>query len=482
MFFFLAIRNIIKNKKDCSFVALPIAVITLLFFLGNSVTGKTDRNIRKAYIESLTGDVLLQKSGDVSMNLFGANTPVIDSYFAIPVLPAYDTVMEIVRAEAGIQGITSQVSGNAYLDLLGVREPALLCGIDASTYFSLFPGIIIREGSFLQAGEYGAMITEERAQRIQQTSGQRPQIGMPLLFTSGGAIGFKIREVPLVGIYRYKNPGQFMNEIVIIDPQTVRILNSIHVAGTSETGESSIPLTEGSIDDLFSEDFAVDNDGSDSGGFSADFLRNFLTEQRADTNILERGGDWNFIILRLKKGSSANAVISSLNKKIEPYNLTAVNWRTASGSSAILMLLIQVLINSGIFLVSVAGVIAIINILLISVFRRVREIGTLRAIGASDFYIRSLFYSENLLIALVGGFAGVFCGAILMRAINSRNLRISNELIASVLGGPVLQLEFMPHIAVLSFFVAVLLGLAATVYPVEFAVRIKPDAAIRRGL
>jgi len=480
MFLFLAIRNIIKNKKDCSFVALPIAVITLLFFLGNSVIGRTDRNIRRAYIESLTGDVVVQKSGDVTMNLFGANTPVVDSFFALPVFPAYDAVMEIIRAEEGIQGITSQVSGSAYMDLLCVREPALLCGVDASTYFSLFPGIIIREGNFLQAGEYGAMITEERAGRIEQMSGQRPQIGMPLLFTSGSAIGFKIREVPLVGIYSYKNPGQFMNEIVIIDPQTVRVLNSIQVAAAEETGKVPIRFADGHIDDIFSEDFSFDHE-TDEGEFSADFLRNFLTEQRTDTGILETGGDWNFIILRLKKGVSTNAFISSLNKKIAPYNLTAVNWRTASGGSAILMLLLQAMLNSGIFLVSVAGVIAIINILLISVFRRVREIGTLRAIGASDFYIRSLFYSENLLIALAGGFAGVLGGGILMQAINSRSFQISNNLIASVLGGSVLQLEFMPHIAVLSFFVAVLLGLAATVYPVEFAVRIEPEAAVRRG-
>ena len=391
MFFFLALRNIVKNKRNSLVIAVPIMVITFLFFIGNSVIGRADRNIRQAYIESLTGDVVLQKAGDVTMNLFGANTPVIDSFFTIPVLPAYDTAMEIVRAQAGVDLITSQVSGNAYMDLLDVREPVLLCGIDAATYFSLFPGIVLEEGRFLQAGEYGAMITAERAQKIEQRSGQRPHAGMPVLFTSGGAMGFKIREVPLVGIYSYKNPGQFMNEIVIIDPQTARVLKSIQVAG-AETGEGSLHLPAGNIDDIFGEAFAQDYEISEVE-FSADFLRNYLSELRTDMLNEGTGGDWNFIILRLQKGISANAFISSLNKKIEPYGLIAVNWRIASGTSAILILLVQALINSGIFLVSIAGVIAIINILLISVLRRVREIGTLRAIGASDVYIRSLFYS-----------------------------------------------------------------------------------------
>jgi ABC-type lipoprotein release transport system permease subunit len=233
MFFYLFFRNIIKNKKNNIIIILLIAIITFIFFIGNSVIGMIDRGIRQAYVESLTGDVVLEKTADITMNLFSANAPVISSFFNMPVLPAYDAVMEIITAESKVNGITSQVSGSAYLDFMNVREPVLLCGIDAGSYFSLFPGIILEEGRFLRDGEFGAMITEERAQRIEMYSGQRPYIGAPLLLTSGGAMGFKIREVPLVGIYKYKNPGQFMNEIIIIDPQTVRVLNSIQVAGSS---------------------------------------------------------------------------------------------------------------------------------------------------------------------------------------------------------------------------------------------------------
>jgi len=480
MFLFLALRNIIKNKNNSILIALPIVVITFLFFIGNSVIEKAETSLRHAFVESLTGDVVLQKTGDVTMNLFGANAPVIDTYFDIPVLPAYNAVMGIVSAETGIDGITSQVSGMAYMDMLDVRETVLLCGVDAATYFSLFPGIILEEGRLLLSGEYGAMITAERAQRIEERSGRRPGINMPLLFTSGSDIGFKIREIPLVGIFRYQNPGQFMDEIVIIDPQTVRVLNSIQVAGASETGGTSLNLPGASIDDLFNETFEYDYENGELE-FSADMLMGFLGESGTDRGTPETGGDWNFIILRLKKGISANAFISSLNKKLEPYGVTAVNWRIASGESSILMLLVQILINTGIFLVSAAGVIAMLNIVLISVFRRVREIGTLRAIGASDAYIRSLVYCENLVIALIAGFIGVFGGFLFIRWVNSLDIHIFNELIASMLNGSTLRLEFLPHMAIISFGIAVLLGLAASVYPVETAVRIEPEAAVRKG-
>ena len=483
MVFFLALRNVIRNKKNNIIIAFLVGIITFLFFIGNSVMGMMDRGIRQAYIESLTGDVVLERAGDVTMNLFGANTPVIDEYFTIPVLPAVDEIFNITAAQTGIAGITRQVSGKAYMDLLNVREPALLCGVDTESYFSLFPGIILAEGEFLRPGEYGAMITEERAKRIEMLGGERPTAGAPLLLTSGGTLGFKIREVPLKGIFRYKNPGQFMNEIVLADPQTVRALNSIQTAsGASvDAGEDAIRLLNADPDDIFAQAFESPGMNENETMFSPDILENYLRETVSDGPVHETGGDWNFILLRLKKGVSSNAFIQSLNNKMQPYGITAVNWRAAAGNSAILSLLVQVMYNSGLFLVCVAGLITVINLLLITVFRRAREIGTLRAIGAPDLFIRSLMFSENFIIAVIGGFAGLVGGLLFMFFVNRLRLNISNDLIVSILGGGVLRLEFLPQVAVVSFFMAVLFALAASVYPVEVTVRIEPVTAVRRG-
>ena len=480
MVFFLALRNITRNKKNSAVIALLIAVITFLFFIGNSVTGMINRSLRLAYIESLTGDVVVSKAGDITMNLFGANTPIIDEFFTIPVLPARDAVMEILSAQAGVAGITGQVSGRAVLDMMGIRDRVLLSGVDAATYFSLFPGIVLEEGRYLLPGEAGAMITLDRAQRLQSRTGEFPALGTPLLLTSGSDTVVRIREVPLVGIFRYQNPGRFMNEIVILDPQTVRALNAIQVAGHVEVGEDATQLLGLDFDDIFGGAFAS-GDGDAEEGFSADILRDFLSEPVVQAPVEETGGDWNFFIMRLERGRSAPAFIASLNRVLAPYGVMAVNWRIAAGMSAIMMLLVQALYNAGIFLVSIAGVITVINILLIAVFRRTKEIGTLRAIGASDRYIRSLILSENLLIAVFAGIGGVGGGFLFLRWINSLDFRVYNELIVSMLGGPVLQFDFFPPLALLSFFIAVLLAFVASLYPVQAAVRIEPMAAVRRG-
>jgi ABC-type antimicrobial peptide transport system permease subunit len=481
----LASKNIVRGKRNSILVILLIASITLLFFMGNSIISRSDMGLRGAYIDSMTGEVIIEKAGDVTMNLFGANTPIIEDFFTIPELPAFDAVMELIQAEPGVSHITSQVSTKAYLDLLGRREAALICGADPASYFDAFPGIVLEAGEFLLPGEYGAMITLERAERLAAQSGAQPAIGTPLLLTAGGAAGFKIREVPLKGIYRYENSGPLMDEIVITDPQTARILASIQVAASDSPPETDSGLLDSSLDDLFglfdSDTYTDDEyDDSENAAMTAESLSGFLNSFNEESEALI-GGGWNFILLRLENNIDAPRFITALNRKLESLGATALGWRFAAGNSAIMLLLIQTLFNGGIVLVSVAGIIAAVNILLISVFKRTKEIGTLRAIGAGDWYIRLLILGENIFLSAAAGFFSIVLGAFIISAVNRAQIAIPNDLIASLLGGPVLNLAFIPSIAFSSFILAVTLGLAASLYPIEAAVHIAPIVAVRQG-
>jgi ABC-type lipoprotein release transport system permease subunit len=475
----LVFRNIIRNRKNSLIIFLLIMVITALFYIGNSIIGQTNAGLKKTYIDSLTADVIIQKKTDMSMNLFGANSPIIDNYVTIPVLPAYDRITELVSAEESIERYTSQVSGRAALKMPEItdrNEGVLICGIEPKSYFGCFPGITVEEGRFLENGEYGAMITVERAESLEQETGIRPSIGTPMLFSSGGYIGFKIREVPLVGIYRYENPGQFMNEIVITDPQTARVLLAVQVATAAATDEQ-IP------DDpmIFFNDDLRYSEIKEYESESLEDILGFLGSLNSEAETELSGGDWNFILLRLKQGISASHFIRTLNKKLAPFNVYAVGWRTAAGTSAIMTILLQTFFNIGGFLVSVAGVIVVVNILLIAVFRRTREIGTLRAIGASGAYIRFLVMGENCVITFIAGIAGVIAGTAFLYMVNSMNIVIPNDLVAALLGGKILRIGFHPLTAFASFCIALFLGVAASVYPVETAVRIDPITAVHEG-
>jgi putative ABC transport system permease protein len=79
-----------------------------------------------------------------------------------------------------------------------------------------------------------------------------------------------------------------------------------------------------------------------------------------------------------------------------------------------------------IFLISIAiaaislivGGIGIMNIMLVSVSERTREIGVRKAIGAKSSEILGQFLMESVVICLVGGFIGIFLGTTLTKLIS----------------------------------------------------------------
>ncbi len=57
------------------------------------------------------------------------------------------------------------------------------------------------------------------------------------------------------------------------------------------------------------------------------------------------------------------------------------------------------------------GAIGVANIMVIAVLERRSEIGLRRALGATRGHIRTQFLTEAILLALIGGVAGVLAGA-----------------------------------------------------------------------
>jgi putative ABC transport system permease protein len=87
-------------------------------------------------------------------------------------------------------------------------------------------------------------------------------------------------------------------------------------------------------------------------------------------------------------------------------------WKSISAGLFSLMILI-----SGISLV--VGGIVIMNIMLVSVVERTREIGVRRAIGATRQNIRRQFLTEAVLLSLGGGIIGVLVGMIIAKSIST---------------------------------------------------------------
>ncbi len=462
-----------------------MAFISLVFFLGSSLISQSVRGLKSTYVDNLTGDLVIQKESRISMNLFGANTPVIDDFFTIPVLPAYEEVKQVLKETLPDARFAGMVSGKAVLDAAGVRTAVPLMGVDAQSYFTLFPGLKLEKGEWLKPEEQGILITQGRAKSIETKTGHPVQIGQLVKLTYAGRTSFKIREVPIRGIVSYTNPGPFMEEVVISDAQTVRALSSVlaEAAEDVDVEEEALELLDSDADDLFGSDTGFFDDVEASANEQdnlIDDLRNELaTQENSEAPWI--GGDWNFIIIRLPEDASALMARNRLNSRLKPLGVQAVGWQTAAGNSALLVLLVQNLFYIGIILVGIAGVVTIINIILISVFRRTREIGTLRAIGASDSYIMGMLGLENLSLSLAGGLAGILCGRFFMNYINALEWPIPHPFIAALMGSPVLTMTFLPELALRAVLLAVLIGFLSAIFPAVKAIRINPMEAVRQG-
>jgi ABC-type lipoprotein release transport system permease subunit len=484
MIFLITIRNIVRNKKNSFVIALLIAVITFLFFTGNTIINQAGKGLHKTYIESLTGDIVIEKTGDVTMSLFGANAPHLEDLFVMEILPAYNNIAGIINEFSEIESWTPQVSTGARMNVLSKKHTVFLTGVEAKTYFKMLPGIVLTKGAFLIKDEYGVMINSKLAARIEEESGHTLETGMPVTFTTAGKAGFKIREIPLSGIFSYENTNNLLDKLVIADAETVRALAAIHTANDSAdvSEKTRVLLDEDAFENLFYDDKSDEYGTADSGNTALENnINDYLNKKDNEGELSDKGGDWNFILIKLLNGRSVSKTITKLNKMLQPYGVTAVDWRTAAGISAILVLFLQSLYNAGIFIVCIAGIIAIINILLIAVFKRTRDIGTLRVLGASDNYIRLLLITENCLLGLIGGVLGIIFGSIAFSVINMMNIYINNDIIVNLLGMEFLHLSFFPEYAALSVIFSVLLTFLSLIFPVEIAVKIEPVIAVREG-
>ena len=110
------------------------------------------------------------------------------------------------------------------------------------------------------------------------------------------------------------------------------------------------------------------------------------------------------------------------------------------------------------------GGIGVMNIMLVSITERTREIGTRKAIGASNAEIRTQFIIEAVVICLIGGLIGIIFGSILGAAG------------ASYLGFP--AYASVPSI-IISFGVATAIGIFFGYYPANKAAKLDPIDALR---
>ncbi|MBW8865121.1 MAG: ABC transporter permease, partial [Verrucomicrobia bacterium] len=189
------------------------------------------------------------------------------------------------------------------------------------------------------------------------------------------------------------------------------------------------------------------------------------------TNILEREG-YDSAVIRAADVSRANAL--SVQLRHDGFQVQSLEMIMAVADRIVTAITLMFMLVSSIALLVAA--IGIANTMVMAIYERTREIGILKAMGASSREIRQMFMLEAGFIGLIGGVLGLLLGWLLGLGLNQviqiylryRELPVHGRFFL-----------ITPTLALGVILFAILIGLVAGLLPAQRAAKLDPLEALR---
>ncbi|HLK03311.1 MAG TPA: FtsX-like permease family protein [Candidatus Acidoferrum sp.] len=194
-----------------------------------------------------------------------------------------------------------------------------------------------------------------------------------------------------------------------------------------------------------------------------------------DLRDVVRGGPSKPTYASLTVRAKSTSNVDDIEAAVKKMGFGAFSLLDASKSLKIFFRVLDLLLGLFASLALAVATLGIVNTLVMAILERRREIGVLKALGAADSDVKSLFFVEAGVMGFVGGIAGVILGWLIGRALTlATNIYLKRQDLPGV------EISSVPLWLVLfGIGFAVAVSLIAGLYPASRAAKLNPVEALR---
>lgn len=222
------------------------------------------------------------------------------------------------------------------------------------------------------------------------------------------------------------------------------------------------------------------NDAKELGDNKGRIARLEMNDRVYGAKEIEEGAVLNAALI-LKDPSKLNRTLDEINAtaKKENLNLKAISWQAAAGTLGQFVFIGKMILYFAVFVIFVVALVIINNAVMMATLQRVREIGTMRAIGAQRGFVLSLVLIETVLLGIVFGSGGTGLGALVVNYLGKIGIPAANDFLYFFFSGPRLYVGLGWGSVIGAFFIICIVATISALYPAIIATRVSPLQAMQ---
>jgi ABC-type lipoprotein release transport system permease subunit len=159
--------------------------------------------------------------------------------------------------------------------------------------------------------------------------------------------------------------------------------------------------------------------------------------------------------------------------------LKAISWQKAAGIIGQFIMMARLVLYVAILIIFMIALVIINNALVMATLERVREIGTLRAIGAQRRFILAMLVIESLVVGLIFGGVGAGLGAVIVSLVGKVGIPAKSDIWFFFFSGPRLYPFIGTANVIAAFIIVMLVSAFSSFYPAWLAMRVTPRQAMQ---